>query len=51
MAKYVVCIFCDSLDVSETVVGGKNEEPSFEYYCHECGETWADDESEYEIGV
>jgi len=50
MAKLVFCIFCDSLDVSETI-DNRNEELSYEYYCHECGEVWADDESEFEAGV
>ena len=46
MAKVAFCIFCESLDVTETT-----EESKFEYYCHECGESWADDESEYEAGL
>lgn len=45
MAKYLFCIFCDSLDVSEKWNYTNNQ---YEYTCHECYEFWGDDESEYE---
>lgn len=50
MAKVAFCIFCDSLDVTETI-NKQGSELFYEYFCHECGESWADDESEYEAGV
>lgn len=50
MAKLAFCIYCNSLDVSETMYNKKNE-ITYEYYCHECGEVWADDESEFEAGI
>lgn len=51
MANMAFCIYCDSLDVTETFVAGYDEPDRYEYYCHDCGEVWADDESEFEAGV
>lgn len=51
MANIAFCIFCDSLDVTETVVNEDKSKTFYEYYCYECHEGWTDDESEYEVGV
>lgn len=51
MANIAFCIYCDSLDVSET----KNQTPGkqifFEYYCYSCREGWSDDESVFEVSL
>lgn len=48
MANMLFCIYCDSLDVTET---WNEMEQSYNYSCYECYETWADDESEYEASL
>lgn len=47
----IFCIFCDSLEVSETYVEGSDNDSLYEYYCYDCGESWSDDESEFEAMI
>ena len=51
MANIAFCIFCESLDVSETSVSTPSSEELFEYYCYDCHQGWTDDESEFEVGM
>lgn len=51
MASVAFCIYCDSLDVTETVMNKPQVEAFYEYFCYTCKESWTDDESEYEFSV
>ena len=51
MAKIAYCIFCDSLEVSESFISNPYGEDKYEYFCYDCGESWSDDESEFEMGL
>lgn len=48
MSKVLFCIFCESLDVTERWMEADRR---YEYHCHECYESWADDESELESSL
>lgn len=48
MAKFLFCIYCDCLDVTESWDPAQER---YEYSCHECYESWADDESEFEASL
>ncbi len=48
MPNLLFCLYCDSLDITETWDATKKQ---YEYTCKVCYEKWADDESELEYSL